>query len=232
MSKIKATFALLSALVVTGCGSSNTHLNTPGAQYKTSFGESLQPTFGSGTISSGLQMATAGIAVGHGSSSGGPVSFTGNLNGWCDFSPTNSSINGPSWTPLSGFGVGPAGYLCGLAQIPDPLLTNAVQITSGMTGTYLLGAGTLSNLVVVASPGYTTAGTASGTVDVVVIRAGVLIPTTMTCSLGASAKTTTYSRCSDTTDTFTNQDGDQLILFINSSPGDKLSTIQWFVQKS
>lgn len=237
LKKVNAFIALASMAFLAGCGTSTSHLTSPttvAGVHRTKFGESQQPTFGSGDISSsGLKMATSGIALSNISTVSTAVAFTGNLNGWCDFgNKVRDPIlgPGPKWTVLNGFGVSPV-ISCGNSAYPGSATSAASGLLSDSSGTYLLGSGTLSNLVVVASPGYKGTATLSGTVEVFVNRGGVVTATPITCSLGEVSSPSSYTRCQDTTDSFSNQDGDQLFLLFNDSDQDVLPTIQWFLEK-
>lgn len=165
------------------------------------------------------------------------VAITGTYAGYCPsfFMPTNPTqpiadvlYGAGSLVPPGGITVAPF-YQCNFGGIAGNGLTPgedaAENAATEAQPAPVFGSGNLIGLVAVDTPNSLATGATSGLVEVFVIRAGQVVPTGISCTLGLTR------RCEDAVHTFAVVDGDGLVLTVTNQPGDNLQYVQVYVGK-
>lgn len=151
------------------------------------------------------------------------IVMTGNYSGYCQTVVSDTQAGAVGTVLYGGGTLDPTAcgsqFFFGCTGTNDQAFCAA---QNAQNGPLIIGDGTITGLVVVDAKGSTST---DGKVDISVIRNGVAMATTITCTLGANHK------CSDATDTFSVLDGDQIAATIEVAPGDTITGVQWFLGK-
>ncbi len=191
-----------------------------------SFGFSAIPTHGTlhtavtaaKEVASGFSLETHAYAQ-----NPATIVMTGDYNGYCQQSQAPTA---PQSVGLILFGAGSLNqsscsgeYFFGAGTDPG----NAAALNAAQ-GALVIGSGTLQGLVVIDDQ-TSIVGQGSGIVEVWVIRAGTVLPTGISATLGSSREV------QDASDTFTVQDQDQIVMTVTVGPTDQINNLQWYLGK-
>jgi hypothetical protein len=223
-------FGLFLALAACG-GNHSSGIPTPpppggGGVVHHSFGFSAIPTHGTlhtavntaKEVASGWSLETSVHAQ-----NSPTIVMTGDYNGYCPQvgAPTSNQSVG-----LILFGAGSltqqscnGNYFFGAGTDPG----NAAALNT-QQGALVIGSGTLQGLVIV-DDATSIVGQGSGLVEVWVLRAGQVLPTGISATLGSNREV------QDASDSFAVQDQDQIILTITVGPTDQINNLQWYLGK-
>lgn len=151
------------------------------------------------------------------------IVMTGNYSGYCQTVVTDTQSSNVGTILYGGGTLDPT--TCGNEFFDGCTGTNDQAFCAAQNaqnGALVIGDGTITGLEVVDD---SKSSSTDGKIDISVLRAGVPTATTITCTLGANHK------CTDSTDTFSVLDGDEIVATIEVAPGDSITGVQWFLGK-